>query len=186
MVGACGRTLIGLSTLCALLVLTASAQADTTLAAQPIVAAADALSGRILTVSCATSTPSWARTLDAAGLPPAQSAEFYGFSVIGRGEMRLSPYVCRGLQLGFNPATRAANVLQVGWAVDVLIHESTHLGRFSSDEALAEACARVGLPGELNRLYGIAYHSAEMSALTLAATWFRRTQGATYQGGSCT
>ncbi len=185
MASACGRTLIGLATLCALLVLTASAQAGMTLAPQPIAAAADALSGRTLTVSCATNAPSWASALNAAGLPSAQSSQFYGFSVIERGQMSLSPYVCRGLQLGFNPATRAANVLQVGWAVDVLIHESTHLARFSNDEALAEACARVGLPAELHRLYGVAYHSAEMSALTLAATWFRRSQAASYQGGTC-
>jgi hypothetical protein len=136
-------------------------------------------------VACSQTTTDWAAALAAAGLPAAQSDEIYGFSFIQPGAMYLSPYVCQGLQLGLHPRTRAANVLQVGWSVDVLLHESTHLGRFTSDEAWAEACARAGLPGELHRLYGVAYHSAEMSALTLAATWFRRTQSASYQGGTC-
>ena len=77
------------------------------------------------------------------------------------------------------------NELQVSWSVDVLIHESIHMGRFTTDEALAEACARVALPVELHRLYGLAYRSPELTRLPLAATWFRRTQGPAYQRGIC-
>lgn len=146
---------------------------------------AERLSGRRLTVSCAESAQSWATTLGDAGLPPSEADEYYGFSVIQAGEMRLSPYVCDGLQLGVAASTRKSNELQVAWSVDVLIHESTHLGRSTPVESLAEACARVGLPNELHRLYGIAYGSTELKRLTSLATLFRRTMGAAYQGGVC-
>jgi hypothetical protein len=151
-----------------------------------IAAEADHLSGRTLTVVCAATGPQWGRTLAAVGLPAAEADEYYGFSLIPEGEMHLSPYVCDGLRLGTTAASRAANELQVAWSVDVLLHESTHMGRHSYDEALVEACARAGLPGELHRLYGIAFHSPEMRSLTLAAASLRNTQGRAYQGGVCT
>jgi len=150
-----------------------------------IAAEADFLSGRTLTVACATTRPQWERTLTAVGLPAVEADEYYGFSLIPEGVMHLSPYVCAGLRLGTTAAGRAANELQVAWSVDVLLHESTHMGRHTYDEALVEACARAGLPGELNRLYGVAYHSPEMRSLTLAAASLRSTQGRAYQGGSC-
>lgn len=150
-----------------------------------VTAEADRLSSRQVTVVCSPDAASWANTLASAGLDTSQASEVYGFSLIAEGEMYLSPYVCAGLSLGANPRTRAANTLQVAWSVDVLLHESVHLARSTSDEALAEACARAELPGELHRLYRVAYHAPELQALTLAATWFRRTQASAYQGGSC-
>jgi hypothetical protein len=146
---------------------------------------ADYLSGRKLTVVCAATAEEWAQALVAVGFPAAAAEQYYGFSLIGPGEVHLSPYVCEGLRLGNRVSTRRQNELQVAWSVNVLVHESVHMGRFSTDEALAEACARTGLPGELRRLYKVAFRSAELSRLTLAATWFRRTQGPAYQGGSC-
>jgi hypothetical protein len=146
---------------------------------------ADYLSGRKLTVVCAASGAEWARALSAAGLSAGQADEYYGFSLITEGVMHLSPYVCEGLRLGMTSSSRQTHELQVAWAVDVLVHESTHMARFSYDEALVEACARIGLPGELHRLYGIAYRSAEMSRLTSDAALFRSTQSPAYQGGSC-
>lgn len=154
-------------------------------AAAWIAAEADHLSGRRLTVACAASAQEWVRSLTDVGLPAEEADEHYGFSLIRRGELHLSPYVCEGLRLGTVASTRRAHELQVAWAVNVLLHESVHLARFTSDERLAEACARVGLPGELHRLYGIAYRSPEMRRLTAAATWFRRTQPHAYQGGTC-
>jgi hypothetical protein len=150
-----------------------------------ITAEADFLSGRSLTVACASSGANWARTLTGVGLPTGQADGYYGLSLIPEGLMYLSPYVCEGLRLGMNAASRQTHELQVAWSVDVLVHESTHMGRFSYDEALVEACARIGLPSELHRLYGIAYHSPEMSSLTADAAVFRSTQPAAYQGGSC-
>jgi hypothetical protein len=150
-----------------------------------ISAEADYLSGRELTVLCATSAPEWRESLAAVGLVAGGTTQVYGFSLIQRGEMHLSPYVCEGLRLGTVASSRRQNELQVSWAVDVLIHESTHMARFTTDEALTEACARSGLPVELHRLYGLAYHSPELTRLTLAATWFRRTQGLAYQKGTC-
>jgi hypothetical protein len=150
-----------------------------------ISAEADFLSGRQLTVVCAASASEWRQWLAAVGLIAGGATQVYGFSLIQRGEMHLSPYVCEGLRLGAVASTRRQNELQVSWALDVLIHESIHMGRFTTDEALAEACARSGLPVELHRLYGLAYHSSELTRLTLAATWFRRTQGLAYQGGTC-
>ncbi len=146
---------------------------------------AQRLSGRQVTVTCASDPASWASTLAAAGLVASQGSEVYGFSLIAAGGMYLSPYVCDGLRLGANPVTRAANPLQVGWSVDVLLHESVHLGRFTSDEATVEACARAELPVELHRIYSLAYHASELSALTLAANSFRSTQSASYKGGTC-
>ena len=150
-----------------------------------ITAEADYLSGRNLEVECSTTAGGWAQALAAAGLPSAEADEYYGFSLIPEGELHLSPYVCEGLRLGSAPATRRTHELQVAWSVDVLVHESVHMGRFTYDEALAEACARVGLPAELHRLFGVAYHSAELSRLTLAASSFRSTQAPAYQGGTC-
>lgn len=69
--------------------------------------------------------------------------------------------------------------------MNVLIHESVHMGRHTTDEALTEACARIALPAELHRLYKLPYRSVELSRLTLAATWFRRSQDAAYRGGKC-
>ena len=138
-----------------------------------------------VTVVCAASAPEWRQSLVAVGLVADSAARYYGFSLIQAGEMHLSPYVCEGLRLGAVASTRRQNELQVSWAVDVLIHESIHMGRFTADEALTEACARSGLAVELHRLYGLAYHSPELTRLTLAATWFRRTQGPAYQGGTC-
>ena len=69
--------------------------------------------------------------------------------------------------------------------MNVLVHESVHMARFTLDEKLTEACARTGLPIELHRLYRVAYRSAQMRRLTSAATWFRRTQPPAYQGGTC-
>ena len=60
------------------------------------------------------------------------------------------------------------------------------MARFTADEALTEACARVGLPLELHRLYHLAYGSAELRRLTAAATLFRQTMGPEYQRGVCT
>ncbi len=150
-----------------------------------ITAEAGYLSGRNLTVVCAASTQEWAQSLVAVGLDARAAPQVYGFSLIQSGEMHLSPYVCEGLRLGAVASIRRQNELQVSWAVDVLIHESVHMGRFTADEALTEACARSGLPVELHRLYGLAYRSPELTRLTSAATWFRRTQGPAYQGGTC-
>ncbi len=149
-----------------------------------IEAEAGYLSGRRLTVTCASSAQEWSQSVAAVGLA-GSAARVYGFSLIQPGEMHLGPYVCEGLRLGSVATTRRQNELQVSWAVNVLIHESVHLGRFTADEALTEACARSGLPAELHRLYGLAYHSPELTRLTLAATWFRRTQAVAYQGGTC-
>jgi hypothetical protein len=146
---------------------------------------AEFLSGRRLTVVCATSAQEWQQALAVVGFPSAAASQYYGYSLIGPGELHLSPYVCEGLRLGNRVSTRRRNELQVAWSVNVLVHESVHMGRFTTDEALTEACARTGLPGELHRLFGVAYRSAELSRLTLAATWFRRTQGPAYQGGTC-
>jgi hypothetical protein len=150
-----------------------------------ISAAADRLSGRGLDVSCAANAAGWMLDLAEAGLPAAEADEYYGFSMIAEGDMHLSPYVCQGLQLGLSAAARASHSLQVAWAVDVLLHESAHLGRFTTDESVAEACARVGLPNELHRLYGIPLRSAELAQLTSSASVFRQTMDAAYQGGSC-
>jgi hypothetical protein len=150
-----------------------------------ISAEADYLSGRKLTVVCAATTEEWAQALKAAGFPPAEADKYYGFSLIGQGEMHLSPYVCEGLRLGVGAPRQRSNELQVSWSVNVLVHESVHMARFTRDEALTEACARIGLPVELHRLYRVAYYSAEMSRLTSAATRFRSTMGPAYQGGTC-
>lgn len=157
-----------------------SAQMDAWISAE-----ANYLSGRKLSVVCAATSQDWAQALSAAGFASAEADQYYGFSLIAQGEMHLSPYVCEGLRLGILASTRRANELQVAWSVNVLLHEGVHMGRSTFDEALAEACARVGLPVELHRLYGMAYHSTEMSRLTFAATLFRRTQEPAYQGGTC-
>jgi hypothetical protein len=146
---------------------------------------AEYLSDRKLTVVCAATAGEWAQKLTKVGLPAAEADESYGFSLVRRGEMYLSPYVCEGLRLGAVASTRRSHVLQVAWSVNVLLHESVHMARFSFDEKLTEACARIGLPLELHRLYGIPYHSRQMRRLTAAATWFRRTQPPDYQGGTC-
>jgi hypothetical protein len=186
-----GRAVSLLSIVFALVALVGSAQAMAAPGGSSselnawVTAEADHLTSRQVTVACSSDAASWASTLASAGLATSQSSEVYGFSLIAEGEMYLSPYVCTGLRLGANAQTRAANTLQVAWSIDVLLHESLHLERSTSDEALAEACARAELPGELHRLYRLAYHSPELQASTLAATWFRRTQPARYQGGTC-
>jgi hypothetical protein len=150
-----------------------------------ISAEADYLSGRSLAVVCASTSLEWRQALTANGLDGTQADEYYGFSLIPEGAMYLSPYVCQGLRLGASSVT-PADELQVAWSVDVLVHESTHLGKLTYDEALAEACARAGLPAELHRLFRIAYHSPQMQRLTLDAAAFRTTMGAAYRGGTCT
>jgi hypothetical protein len=149
-----------------------------------LTAEADYLSGRSLTVVCASTSLEWRQVLTANGLAAADADEYYGFSLIPEGELYLSPYVCEGLSLGTS-GVRPADELQVAWSVDVLVHESTHLGRFTYNEALAEACARAGLPAELHRLFQVAYHSPQMKRLTLDAAAFRDTMGAAYRGGTC-
>lgn len=180
------RLLAAAATLCAV---GAAVHTTDVLASPPpdtwILAAADQLTGRSLTLSCAGSARSWAIDLARAGLPAAEGDEYYGFSVIDAGELHLSPYVCTGLRLGLVTSTRKANELEVAWAVDVLLHESVHLGRRTADESVAEACARVELPGALHRLFGIAFRSVELARLTSAAELFRATMGAPYQGGVC-
>lgn len=147
---------------------------------------AEYLSGRKVVVVCAGSAQVWRGMLATVGLPPGSAEQVYGFSLIERGEMYLSSYVCDGLRLGRALSTRRQNELQVSWSVDVLVHESVHIGRSTADEALAEACARTGLPVELHRLFGLGYRTPELARLSEAATWFRRTQGRAYQGGTCT
>ncbi len=149
-------------------------------------AEADRLSGRTLTVTCASTQAEWGQELGLAGFSAAEADQYYGFSLIEQGELHLSPYVCAGLRLGRIAETRHENELQVGWSVDVLVHESVHMARFTSDEALTEACARVGLPLELHHLYHLAYTSAELRRLTAAAALFRQTMGPEYQRGVCT
>jgi len=152
-----------------------------------IVAEADLLSGRLLTVSCVANAADWASAVESAGLAPARhGTEYYGLSIIAAGAMYLSPYVCEGLRLGRKATTRDADALQVAWSVNVLIHESMHMGLHTFDEALAEACARVGLPIELHRLFGISYRSPELRRLTLAAALLRDTMDAEYKNGTCT
>ena len=142
-------------------------------------AEADRLSGRSLTVTCADTQAEWGQELGLAGFPAAEADQYYGFSLIEQGELHLSPYVCAGLQLGARRQRRGARTsFRSAWSVDVLVHESVHMARFTSDEALTEACARVGLPLELHRLYHLAYGSAELRRLTAAATLFRQTMGA--------
>ena len=149
-----------------------------------LTAEADYLSGRSLTVVCASTSLEWRQALTANGLAAADADEYYGFSLIPAGELYLSPYVCEGLRLGAS-GIRPADELQVAWSVDVLVHESTHLGKFTYNEALAEACARAGLPAELHRLFQVAYHSPQMQRLTLDAAAFRNTMGAAYRSGTC-
>jgi hypothetical protein len=146
---------------------------------------ADHLTGRAVRLVCAQNTQGWLQALAEVGFPPVDGDEYYGFSLIEQGEIHLSPYVCEGLRLGMVASRRRSHELQVAWSVDVLIHESVHLARSTVDEALTEACARLGLPAELHRLYRVAYDSAEMRRLTSAATFFRRTEAPEYQGGSC-
>lgn len=153
-------------------------------AMQALAADADRLSGRGVTVVCAAGDRDWAQKLSEAGLSGA-AGEYYGFSLIRRGEMHLSPYVCEGLRLGASASGRRSHELQVAWSVNVLIHESVHLARFSTDDKVAEACARLALPSELRRLYGVRFHSAQMRRLTSAAAWFRGTMPTAYQGGTC-
>ncbi|MFN2469725.1 MAG: hypothetical protein ABR583_01820 [Gaiellaceae bacterium] len=143
------------------------------------------LSDRKVTVVCAATAQEWVQRLMEVGLPAMEADEYYGFSLIRRGEIHLSPYVCEGLRLGAVASTRRSHELQVAWSVNVLVHESVHMARFTLDEKLTEACARIGLPIELHRLYRVAYYSAQMRRLTSAATWFRRTQAPAYQGGTC-
>jgi hypothetical protein len=150
-----------------------------------IAAEAGYLSGREVTVTCSTTAGDWALALASAGFRSGEADQYYGFSLIDRGVIHLSPYVCEGLRLGAKPSTRRQNELQVAWSVNVLIHESVHMARYTTDEALTEACARIALPAELHRLYKLPYRSAELSRLTLAATWFRRSQDAVYRGGTC-
>ena len=145
---------------------------------------ADRLSGREVTLVCAASADEWAQRLNGVGFP-GTAGEYYGFSLIQRGEMHLSPFVCEGLRLGRSVPARRSHELQVAWSVNVLIHESVHLARFSTDEKVAEACARITLASELHRRYRVAYHSAQMRRLTSAAAWFRRTMPSAYQGGTC-
>ena len=149
-----------------------------------ISAEANRLSGRKLAVVCAASEREWSQTVADARLP-GPAGEYYGFSLIQSGAMYLSPYVCEGLRLGSVAGTRRTHEMQVAWSANVLIHESGHLGRFSTDESLVEACARIGLPAELNRLYGVQFRSAEMRRLTSASDWLRRTMPAEYQSGTC-
>jgi hypothetical protein len=150
-----------------------------------VTAEADYLSGRSLTVVCASTSLEWRQALTANGLAAADADEYYGFSLIPQGVMYLSPYVCQGLRLGASSVT-PADELQVAWSVDVLVHESTHLGKFTYNEGLAEACARAELPAELHRLFRVGYHSPQMKRLTLDAAAFRNTMGAAYLGGTCT
>jgi hypothetical protein len=145
---------------------------------------AERLSGRKLTVGCAAGARAWAQKVTEVGLSGAAD-EYYGFSLLRQGELYLSPYVCEGLRLGRSASTRRSHELQVAWSVNVLIHESVHLASGSVDESMVEACARIALPSELHRLYGVAYRSAEMRRLTSAATWFRGTMPSEYQGGTC-
>ncbi len=151
-----------------------------------VAAEADQLSNRSLIVTCAANAGDWSQALTAVGFPADEADEYYGFSLIVQGEMHLSPYVCAGLRLGLVASTRHANELQVAWSVNVLVHESVHMARYTTDEALTEACARAGLPLELHRLYHIAYGSTELRRLTAAAASVRRTMGSTYQNGVCT
>ncbi|MDQ3164181.1 MAG: hypothetical protein M3Q92_15365, partial [Actinomycetota bacterium] len=65
-----------------------------------ISAEAERLSGRKLTVVCAGTAQAWVQRLTEVGLPAAAADEYYGLSLIQRGEMYLSPYVCEGLRLG--------------------------------------------------------------------------------------
>jgi hypothetical protein len=157
----------------------AAMQADTWISAE-----AERLSGRALIVGCAGGAEDWAARLSRVGLT-GPAGEYYGFSLVQRGEMHLSPYVCEGLRLGTSASTRRSHELQVAWSVNVLIHESVHLARFSADERVAEACARIALPRQLHRLYQVEYHSAQMRRLTSAAAWLRRTMPPAYQGGTC-
>jgi len=150
-----------------------------------ISAEADYLSGRKVTVVCAATAQEWVQRLTEVGLPAVEADEYYGFSLIHRGEIHLSPYVCEGLRLGAVASKRRSHELQVAWSVNVLLHETVHMARSTLDEKLTEACARAGLPIELHRLYRVPYYSAQMSRLTSAATWFRRTQPPSYQGGTC-
>ena len=149
-----------------------------------ISAEASRLGGRKVAVSCAATEQEWSQTVADARLP-GPAGEYYGFSLIQGGAMHLSPYVCEGLRLGSVAATRRSHEMQVAWSVNVLIHESVHLGRLTADERVVEACARVGLPAQLRRLYRIQYNSAEMRRLTSAADWLRRTMPAEYQAGTC-
>ena len=138
-----------------------------------------------MTVTCAATAQEWVQRLTESSFPAAEADEYYGFSLIRQGEIVLSPYVCEGLRLGAVGSMRRSHELQIAWSVNVLVHETVHLARFTLDEKLTEACARIALPIALHRLYRVAYHSAEMRRLTSAATWFRRTQPAAYQGGTC-
>ena len=149
-----------------------------------ITAEAAYLSGRPVSVDCSVTPLEWRQALTANGLDATDADEYYGFSLIPEGQMYLSPYVCQGLLLGASSVT-PADELQVAWSVDVLVHESTHLGKFTYNESLAEACARTGLPAELHRLFHVAYQSPQMKRLTLDAASFRHTMGAAYQGGTC-
>ncbi len=183
------RTIRSIATLVAAIAMGLAGSAAHADAAVPrdtwIAAEATFLSGRPATVVCASNAAEWRRALVGVGFSPSPAGEYYGFSLIEGSAMYLSPYVCEGLRLGRVASWRRQHELQVSWSVDVLIHESVHLGRSTTDEALTEACARNGLPLELHRLYGLAYRSGELARLANGATWFRRTQLAAYQGGSC-
>ena len=149
-----------------------------------ISAEADRLSGRKLNLVCAASAQEWAERLTEVGFRGA-AGEYYGFSLVHRDEMHLSPYVCEGLRFGTSAPVRRSHEFQVAWSVNVLIHESVHLARRSADEKLAEACARTALPGALHRLYRVEYNSAQMRRMISASAWFRRTMPPAYRGGTC-
>lgn len=160
-------------------------------------AAATAVAGKPMTVTCYQDAAAWDKAVRTAfgerqdDFGTRTGANTDAFTRSGDNKTYFAPVICKALvyaqRVGPN---KVSNLLYLGGGIAVIAHESIIAGGRESGattdqlERNVEACARQDFALVVHTLYGVKYHTAEMRSLvSYALFWSNQLPYAT--GGTC-
>lgn len=138
--------------------------------------------GRSVRVRCYRDDTAWDVRVRSAGYPGGQFVDALTFR--GSSETEVAPQRCRALYYALRVGAARANLTPLGYAVNVLSHESSHL-RGIEDEATAEACGRKRIANFTNLAFGVKYRTTLMRRIVNTGLTYTIFKPSIYQGGTC-
>lgn len=138
--------------------------------------------GRSVRVRCYRDDTAWDVRVRTAGFPGGAYVDALTFR--GGSETEVAPRRCRALYYALRVGAAGANVVPLGYAVNVLSHEGSHL-RGIENEATAEACGRKRIANLTNLAFGVRYRTDLMRRIVNAGYELTRFKPVNYQGGTC-
>lgn len=138
--------------------------------------------GRNVRVRCYRDEAAWDVRVRSAGYPGGRVVDALTYR--GSSETEVAPHRCRALYYALRVGAARVNTTPLGFAVNVLSHESAHM-RGIEDEATAEACGRRRIANVTNLAFGVRYRTPLMRQIVNAGLTYTTFKPANYQGGTC-